>query len=171
MAHAEGYLTTAYGAQSHAQNLGTIANGAAQTTMGKYNVADTTSLLIIGNGTADNARSNALTVDKVGNVLVGQSAYPTHSKHLITKEYLSDNTMRLSHTVTQCTAGSSSFTFAGKDLTQPYYLIYFNGLLLINKIHYTISNKNTVILNGWTATADDHIQIVGFLPNNLDSNL
>lgn len=62
-AHAEGYQTTAYGTASHSQNRGTIANGNAQTALGKYNVADTTNAVIIGNGTADNARANALTVD------------------------------------------------------------------------------------------------------------
>lgn len=66
--HAEGMETTASGSASHAQNRGTIAQGTNQTALGKYNVADSTSALIIGNGTADNARSNALTVDWQGNV-------------------------------------------------------------------------------------------------------
>lgn len=65
--YAEGVSTTASGSEAHAQNLGTIANGNNQTAMGRYNVADTTSALIIGNG-ASNARSNALTVDWSGNV-------------------------------------------------------------------------------------------------------
>lgn len=67
-AHAEGSDTTASGMYSHSQNRGTIANGDAQTALGKYNVADTTNAVIIGNGTAYNARSNALTIDWNGNV-------------------------------------------------------------------------------------------------------
>ena len=65
--HAEGAYSVASGGGSHAQNAYTIANGVAQTAMGKFNIADTTSALIIGNGTADNARSNALTIDWNGN--------------------------------------------------------------------------------------------------------
>ena len=73
-AHAEGYYTIARGVNSHAQNISTIANGDNQTALGKYNVTDTTSAVIIGNGTADNARSNALTIEWNGNVnLKGQA--------------------------------------------------------------------------------------------------
>lgn len=67
-AHAEGWGTTASGLASHSQNRKTIASGDFQTALGKFNVADTTSAVIIGNGTADDARSNALTVDWSGNV-------------------------------------------------------------------------------------------------------
>ena len=73
LSHAEGYATTAGGDWSHAQNYGTIANGADQTALGKYNVADTTSAVIIGNGTS-HSRSNALTVDWNGNVNIASGA-------------------------------------------------------------------------------------------------
>ncbi|MBQ1570045.1 MAG: hypothetical protein IIZ78_02880 [Clostridiales bacterium] len=72
--HAEGHGAVANGASSHAQNLYTVANGDYQTALGKYNVADSTSAVILGNGTADNARSNALTIDWNGDVnLKGQA--------------------------------------------------------------------------------------------------
>ena len=61
-AHAEGTGTIASGNYSHAAGEGTSAGGACQTVIGKYNVADDTSLFIIGNGTANNARSNALNI-------------------------------------------------------------------------------------------------------------
>lgn len=68
--HAEGQLTKATGNYSHAQNFGTEAAGTNQTALGRYNVVDNanTYVVIVGNGTADNARSNALTVDWSGNV-------------------------------------------------------------------------------------------------------
>ncbi len=75
--HAEGYTTIASGSDSHAQNGYTIAQRRSQTAIGEYNVADTTGadgtvrgdyVFMIGNGTAENARSNALTVDWSGNV-------------------------------------------------------------------------------------------------------
>lgn len=66
--HAEGYQTIASGYESHAQNIGTIANGTYQTVLGKYNVSDTVNALILGNGSSNSARSNALTVDWNGKV-------------------------------------------------------------------------------------------------------
>lgn len=71
-AHAEGLNTATYGKNSHAQNEGTIARGDSQTALGKYNVQDSnnTYAIILGNGSADNSRSNALTVDWNGNVAV-----------------------------------------------------------------------------------------------------
>lgn len=75
-AHAEGSGSVASGISSHAQNSYTTAAANYQTAIGKYNVADTVDAsgngayaLIVGNGTANNARSNALTVDWNGNVV------------------------------------------------------------------------------------------------------
>lgn len=73
-AHSEGNDTIASGAYSHAQNAGTIAAGGFQTAIGKYNVSDTTSAFIIGKGTENSARSNALTVDWSGNVNIASGA-------------------------------------------------------------------------------------------------
>jgi hypothetical protein len=68
--HAEGYKTTASGFASHAQNLGTISASLYQTALGKYNELDNsdTYVLIIGNGSSESNRSNALTVDWDGDV-------------------------------------------------------------------------------------------------------
>lgn len=73
--HAEGYNAIASGRHSHAQNYGTIAANSYQTALGKYNEEDTAGdyAVIIGNGTADDARSNALTVDWDGNVVAAGS--------------------------------------------------------------------------------------------------
>lgn len=66
--HAEGLMSVARGRWSHAQNRGTIADDDDQTVIGKYNQALKKLALIIGNGTNDSNRSNALTVDWSGNV-------------------------------------------------------------------------------------------------------
>ena len=87
-AHAEGHGSTASGKDSHAQNSYTKASKRSQTALGTYNTEDTASTtthpsgtaaygkyaLIIGNGTADNSRSNALTVDWSGNVDIASGA-------------------------------------------------------------------------------------------------
>ncbi len=68
--HAEGRETYVSGNQAHAQNLGTKATSRSQTALGEFNEEDTaggetargTYAVIVGNGTDDNNRSNALTV-------------------------------------------------------------------------------------------------------------
>ena len=71
--HAEGAGTVAVEAYSHAEGSGTIANDFAQTAIGRYNVRTSSRAFIIGNGTSDGNRSNALTVDWSGNVVAAGS--------------------------------------------------------------------------------------------------
>lgn len=66
--HAEGYNSTASGGFSHAQNEGTVAAYDSQTAIGKYNANDPNNAFEIGNGTADDARSNAYAVAWDGTV-------------------------------------------------------------------------------------------------------
>ena len=79
--HTEGTATTGSGTASHAEGVYTIAQRKSQHVFGEYNIADTTGadgtvrgsyFEIVGKGTADNARSNARTLDWSGNeVLAG----------------------------------------------------------------------------------------------------
>ena len=71
---ASGDNSIASGQYSHAQNIGTIAASRAQTALGRFNIGDTngTYALMVGNGTDDSNRSNALTVDWDGKVKMGQ---------------------------------------------------------------------------------------------------
>ena len=74
ISHAEGQDSVASGNNSHAQNKGTIAASSSQTVLGTYNVEDGAGAyaVIIGNGTSNSARSNALTVDWDGCVESGR---------------------------------------------------------------------------------------------------
>lgn len=82
--HSEGDSTQAQGNYSHAQNIYSIAWGMAQTVIGKYNnpngtvdsAKNTDAAFIIGNGTADNARSNAFRVTWAG-ITYSKGAYNT----------------------------------------------------------------------------------------------
>lgn len=74
--HAEGEETTAEGNFSHVEGIGTYTLHRSQHVMGEYNVLDSSSnsyiehgnyVEIVGNGTADDARSNARTLDWDGN--------------------------------------------------------------------------------------------------------
>lgn len=76
--HAEGG-SEANGDYSHTEGVNTIASRAGQHVFGKYNIADvegadTTAygkyVEIVGNGSADNARSNARTLDWDGNEVI-----------------------------------------------------------------------------------------------------
>lgn len=66
--HAEGYNTTASGHNAHAEGTGTIASSSDQHVEGKYNIADKGDRYahIVGNGTDNEHRSNAHTVDWEG---------------------------------------------------------------------------------------------------------
>ena len=79
-AHAEGASTYAVNTGTHAQGVGTIAASAWQVALGQYNVDESsdTYAVIIGNGTADNDRSNALAVrwDGLVDVAGANTAYP-----------------------------------------------------------------------------------------------
>lgn len=68
--HAEG-ASTASGRWSHAQNFNTIAASSYQTTIGKYNDNQSTNAFEIGNGTSNDARSNAFAVGWNGDVECG----------------------------------------------------------------------------------------------------
>ena len=75
--HAEGHRTTASARHSHAEGYYTKASSYYQHVSGKYNVEDDqdTYAEIIGNGTADNARSNARTLDWSGNETLAGDLY------------------------------------------------------------------------------------------------
>lgn len=59
------------GTYSHAEGIGTITLGNGQHVSGKYNtIGDATSLFIVGNGTADNSRSDAFKVTPSGSIIL-----------------------------------------------------------------------------------------------------
>lgn len=68
--HAEGSNTKASHSWAHAEGYQTKTGTDYQHVQGKYNVGKSTTLFEIGNGTANDARSNAFEVDTDGNVTV-----------------------------------------------------------------------------------------------------
>lgn len=95
--HAEGAGTVASGLCSHAEGLNTIASGENQHAQGQFNISDTAKQYahIVGNGTADDARSNAHTLDWNGNSWYagdlytgGTSQTDTNAKKIATEEYV-----------------------------------------------------------------------------------
>ena len=97
--HAEGFYTTASGKYSHVEGYNTISSSENQHVQGKYNIEDKDNKYahIIGNGTDNNKRSNAHTLDWNGNAWFAgkltQEGTPTDDNDLITKKYFDDNIM------------------------------------------------------------------------------
>lgn len=92
-AFAGGQDTYARGNRSVALGLGTKTNVADQMALGKYNQTNPNALLIIGNGTANNARNNAFTVNKDGSATIQTSG--TDDLNIVNykqlREYVSEN--------------------------------------------------------------------------------
>ena len=86
--HAEGMFTFAIGERSHAEGNRTIANYDSQHVSGKYNDNKEATLFEIGNGTADNARSNAFEVYQDGHAEVALMGSTNLS--VATKKYVDD---------------------------------------------------------------------------------
>ena len=107
-----------------------------------------------------------------GGIRTGSNYYPSNNKDLVTKDYVSNNLPQLSHVYrTASTDGTTSFNFSGDiaDLTQNFYLVYFNGLLLVEGVHYTV-NGTTVNLLDWSCRANDMCHVVGFKPLSGDAS-
>lgn len=74
--HAEGFSTAASGNKAHSQNWGTIAQGQSQTVIGEYNIPQGTKdsrqltdhAFIVGNGSNNDNRSNAMSVNWAGDL-------------------------------------------------------------------------------------------------------
>lgn len=127
--HAEGYYTTASGMFSHAEGVETIAQRKSQHTFGEYNIPDTTGTTtsrgayveIVGNGTEDDYRSNARTLDWSGNeVLAGKltvGTAPTANMDVATKKYVDDNIPTVPTNVSSFTNDAGYLTLA----TLPIY--------------------------------------------------
>ena len=87
-AHAEGYYTEAKAMRSHTEGEGTIAEGANQHVSGSYNVVDSGSLVIVGNGTNSETRRNAYRLDSSGNGYYTGNLYVNLSDKVATEKYI-----------------------------------------------------------------------------------
>lgn len=99
--HAEGTGTTASGYFSHVEGVDTIANHESQHVFGEFNIEDASTAAayergnyveIVGNGTSENTRYNARTLDWNGNeTLAGKltvGSDPTENMDVATKQYV-----------------------------------------------------------------------------------
>lgn len=155
-AHAEGYATVAGGLAAHAEGFGTTATHQAQHVFGQYNALDPSQadeyhqgnyVEIVGNGTADNARSNARTLDWSGNeVLAGKltvGSAPTNNMDVATKQYVDDNVTHYELITIATTDWDSSTNIATKTATT----VTANNTVLVAP---TVNSQSDYILYGIT---------------------
>jgi len=103
--HAEGYNTHAIGDYSHSSGYNTIANSNYMTVVGKFNKTSELEhyLFIVGNGTDNDNRSNALIVDINGNATV--------------KNNLSSNNLNITNSANINNLTSSSLSATNANIT------------------------------------------------------
>lgn len=165
--HAEGYQSVAQGDAAHAQNIGTIANGEGQTSIGKWNIENSNYALIIGNGTSDTARSNALTVDWSGDVDAAGTVSDTGYKQTggnVTLDATSKAAWRTAlapdvlyehafPTGTGVTAAATSITLSESAANYSYMrIIYSNNAELYKSITVYQPNGKSVVLDLMTGS-------------------
>ena len=136
--HAEGYGSLAWGVCSHAEGNHTTAQCQSQHVFGEYNVVDSgatgsrgTYVEIVGKGTAENARSNARTLDWSGNeTLAGRltlGAVPVSNMDAATKQYV-DTSYVIAGKKANTTLGNKA-TAEGSDTTASYAYAHAEGEL------------------------------------------
>lgn len=127
--HAEGSSTRTTGDYSSTKGIGTIAQGHYQTVIGKYNIPsrDSGYTLIVGNGTSDSARSNALTISSsvvtipgtlqvTGGVTGSLSGTASYSNNAATASVLLGSVVSASYALT----ASYAMNGGGSTPTFPY---------------------------------------------------
>lgn len=159
--HAENYATQAKGNRSHADGDHTIANALAQHVFGAYNVADSNTptarggyVEIVGNGTSDNARSNARTLDWSGNeVLAGDltikgkiSVYSGLTLRRLMYEAGSG-------TIPEKTFTASKTHFSGTDKNEN------TGMYIIQVHGWSTSPKYAIFTAGFSGGRTDNLNI------------
>ena len=90
--HAEGESTIASSNYSHAGGLYTISNTTAGTAIGKYNISGNNKLFVVGNGNADDERSDAFVVYDNGNILLNNNLFISGSGHSQFLTHANENT-------------------------------------------------------------------------------
>lgn len=146
ISHAEGNDTTASGANSHAEGVETTASGLASHAGGKgtkalhyyevaygiYNLSNDDTLFSIGDGTADDARHNAIEITKTGGKL--------HDKDIATMGNISNPNLLINPDFKINQRGiSGTFSETGKYFVDRWRLV--SGAVTVNA-------DGTLTLNG-----------------------
>ena len=169
--HAEGIAygadLTASGQGSHAQNYNTIAQGQYQTVIGKFNTAQgtPTSLVvtdrafIIGNGTDENNRSNAFSVDWTGKVRsaggISAGGFPSG---LMTNDVVLDDNLTVSHasyangSIDVSSSGYSPIGIVGMHVENSPYNGTYNTWVCLHSFYLSGTTAYYIVRNTHAST-------------------
>ena len=166
--HAEGTNTTASGSNSHAQGNTTTASGAASTAigtgttaaadnmvvMGAYNNSTTGYVLVIGNGTASDAKSDLFKIGTDGTFTFGaNAAFDPQADHNKIAAAGSFVPVTLTPTITP----GGNFTMSSYSMIQCGKVIYFSVDMTISSMVYSGSGKSLLTLSDFPKAAHDVI--------------
>ena len=155
-AHVEGRNNTVTASYAHAGGIGNTANGQAQTVIGKYSSShNSTDLLVVGNGTSDTNRSNAMTLDTDGNVIfkggIGSRLTFESRSDMITKmssllwntpyNFYADGTW--TNTITHQESVYDAFGMITRMSTNVYQLFFITNGAMYKSLINTSSNPPT----------------------------
>ena len=156
--HAEGWKTHASGIAAHAEGEGTLAQGRGQTAMGKWNVGDTTSLVIVGKGSNDSNRSNAFKITKEGDGYFAGDVYANDTKKVATEEFVE-------HLYNKLTANSALGFYCIEDVT-----VITNGVSKVypanSNVEITFNDEDVFEI---VPTSDNSILSLTAFPGALDT--
>ena len=166
--HAEGYNAVASALSSHAEGWNTEAGSPYQHVQGRYNIIDNSDVYadIVGNGSSDNWRSNAYTLDWSGNgVFAGKvtaGANPTANMDLTTKQYV-DNAIPTKTSDLTNDSGYIDNTY--HDSSKQDTLVSGTSIKTIN--NQSLLGSGNISISGGGGTATD-VQINGTSITNND---
>lgn len=180
-AHAEGWDTEATGAAAHAEGHGTVAARRSQHVFGEYNVAESGSgstpgsyVEIVGNGMADNARSNARTLDWDGNEVLAGSLTLGGASGATIKKGTGSGSLVTGNTVYNKASARCAFVEGGGDSVNPAYTANeASGANSHAEGRRTIASSNCSHAEGSDATASgdcSHAEGRGTIASGYDSH-
>ena len=160
--HVEGQYNTVNGSAAHAEGYRTIASGQYQHVCGKYNIEDTGDnyAFIIGNGTTNERRSNAFTVDWNGNLEAsGSGSFFTSTKitnpNTTSQLFISNNRIQINNSEEQegfkiSQANSQPFEFQTTGNSFNFKPNYSQGSNRYFSISSNLSNAYGVRLDSYS---------------------
>ena len=159
--HAEGISTLVLSKAGHAEGQGTYVHTECQHSQGKFNIKETDHAFVIGNGTDDNNRSNAFSVDWNGKIYVNNATEGVDVSALATM--IDELQSQLSRKTIQFRHGKGTFTATanGTNITWQYGGQQVQG----NSCTFDVKSDNGMIvlkcdsINSFTAEKNTAIKI------------
>ena len=160
-----GNNNTVLGENSYAHGYLNIAEGNNQTVLGRANIPDSTSLLIVGNGTSNNNRSNALTLNQNGSLTIAMDLN-LHSPRSISLAQKSDYSVSPSSTIKGNRFWASQYAGNMNNYyaAQGYHSFYTNG-------NWTLSIESSKINSTVPLQAPNNVQWIANTNNISRTNV